>query len=508
MAKNKQNNKPKSKPKHAPARKKKGAAKGMAAVKALVHAVEQAPRRQNGKKKSRNRKRKNKGNNGDGHINLKSSGMQSTITNSGDIIDSFNMRFEKIAPVYGTAGFVNSIGYTPTVAGNGIMYINPGNALMFPSFAATASTYTEFFIEHLEFFYQTKSFSATSTGASAGSVNMVTNYDPSAAAFTSTLQIMGYQGGTTNAPYTNNSHLCCSKDKIKKGWNESESYLVNSSANTAVPAGTDNENIFKYNAGTFQLATEGNAVTSIIGDLYVKYKFTMVRPKIPLYLSSGPLVAHIQTTPGSTSTIFSSAGNSAKGGSSSQLGNSTAAGNTITINSSPSLSGTQVKVDIYAYQTGTSPPQLGISTLTNCTLFNSYYENDNLSWSATQGVNNNTSGATYVSHLSAGFTLNSNSATILISLTSGTVTGQLFTDVFLTSMPQSLVGVSLADEVDHRLKRLEDLEARIERKLALLDTVDDEWGSEESKSSDPPPSCTSSPPGSKPATPSSISSRR
>jgi len=58
-----------------------------------------------------------------------------------------------------------------------------------------------------------------------------------------------------------------------------KTYFVNSSANLIAPTSDSTNNKF-YDLGLFQLCTQGNASSSAeIGELYVTYSFTMIRPK-------------------------------------------------------------------------------------------------------------------------------------------------------------------------------------------------------------------------------------
>lgn len=195
------------------------------------------------------------------------------VTNRSTIEDTFQVRREKIGNISGTAAF--------TVAQS--LYINPGNSVLFPIFSQIAATYEEYRINKLEFTFETDAYTATNGTASAGKVILATNFDPDDAQFSSDTQMENYVGSVKGPPYAPiiaHNVLMAGRGRQVGGRGDFSlnNYFVYPSANSLGP-GTDNAKF--YDAGLFQLATSGNAVTTEIGELYVTYSFTMIRPKQP-----------------------------------------------------------------------------------------------------------------------------------------------------------------------------------------------------------------------------------
>jgi len=72
--------------------------------------------------------------------------------------------------------------------------------------------------------------------------------------------------------------------------NSLNNYFVYPSANSSGPSNSTDK---FYDIGLFQLATSSNAVTTEIGELYVTYSFTMIRPRQNIPSGSNLLQAHI-----------------------------------------------------------------------------------------------------------------------------------------------------------------------------------------------------------------------
>jgi hypothetical protein len=204
------------------------------------------------------------------------------FTNRSVIEDKFQVRREKIANVSGTAAFALAQS----------LYINPGNSVLFPIFSQIAVTYEEYRVNKLVFTFETDAYTAVNGTASAGKVILATNFDPDDALFSSDTQMENYWHSVKGPPYAPviQHDALAARRGIRRGDFALQNYFVYPSANVAAPGSGDQAKF--YDVGLFQLATSGNAVTSEIGELYVTYSFTMIRPKQPEAGSAAPFAAH------------------------------------------------------------------------------------------------------------------------------------------------------------------------------------------------------------------------
>jgi len=193
-----------------------------------------------------------------------------TVHNSSVIEDTFAVRREKVANIIGTTSTNLNV--------NLALYLNPGNSVLFPIFSQIAATYEQFRVNELIFSYETEAYAASGTNVSAGKVILATNYDPSDVQFSSDTQMENYFNSDRGAPFAEIVHDAMGGDHALRD-EPVKCYFVNSAANTIAPTSDSTNNKF-YDVGLFQLATQGNAsATAEIGELYVTYSFTMIRPK-------------------------------------------------------------------------------------------------------------------------------------------------------------------------------------------------------------------------------------
>jgi len=193
-----------------------------------------------------------------------------TIHNSSVIEDHFSVRREKVANIIGTTN--------TTLNTNLALYLNPGNSVLFPIFSQIAATYEQFRVNELIFSYETEAYAASGTNVSAGKVILATNYDPADSNFSTDTQMENYFNSDRGAPFCEVIHDVLLGDHALKD-EPLKTYFVNSSANLIAPTSDSTNNKF-YDLGLFQLCTQGNASSSAeIGELYVTYSFTMIRPK-------------------------------------------------------------------------------------------------------------------------------------------------------------------------------------------------------------------------------------
>jgi len=204
------------------------------------------------------------------------------VKNSSVVEDTFQVRREKVADIAGSTGF--NVGQA--------LFINPGNSTLFPIFSTIASAYEEYRINHLKFTYETEAYTASGNTVSAGIVCLVTNFDVADTTFPTLTSAENYVGSCKGPPYAPiiehdviEAHRV-GKRGARRGRSENlplNNYFVYSSANNASPSSTDAK---FYDVGLFQLLTNNNPSTATIGELYVEYSFTMIRPKQPIALTS------------------------------------------------------------------------------------------------------------------------------------------------------------------------------------------------------------------------------
>jgi len=193
-----------------------------------------------------------------------------TIHNASVIEDTFSVRREKVSDIIGTTATTLNV--------NLALYINPGNSVLFPIFSQIAATYEQFRVNECIFSYETEAYAASGTAVSAGKVILATNYDPADSQFSTATQMENYFNSDRGAPYCEIVHDVLLGDHALKD-EPLKTYFVNSSANLIAPTSDTTNNKF-YDLGLFQLACQGNAsATAEIGELYVTYSFTMIRPK-------------------------------------------------------------------------------------------------------------------------------------------------------------------------------------------------------------------------------------
>lgn len=210
------------------------------------------------------------------------------IVNNSTIEDTFQVRREKVANISGSSAF--------TVAQQ--LYINPGNSVLFPIFSQIASTYEEYRLNVCYFTFETEAYTASGSNLGAGKVIQVTNFDPDDGNFSSDTAAENYSGAVRGPPYASTCHDVLEAHKLKGRAGSMRdfslnNYFVYASANQLAPV-TGQAKF--YDAGNYQLITQGNAGTSEMGELYVTYSFTMIRPKQPEAGSGGFLAAHFKNS--------------------------------------------------------------------------------------------------------------------------------------------------------------------------------------------------------------------
>jgi len=168
---------------------------------------------------------------------------------------------EYVADVFGSTGF-----------GITTFSVNPCNYTLFAWLSQIASRYCQYNLQggYLQFLFET-----TSPTSATGDVIMVMDYDYKDQAFTTKQQMYAYQGAVSKSTW---------KDFVysarPRGSNFFNKFFTLS--NGTVPSGTDPRTYF---LGNFSIATTGQASNSMIGQLFVRYKFVFHIPNVQSSLS-------------------------------------------------------------------------------------------------------------------------------------------------------------------------------------------------------------------------------
>jgi hypothetical protein len=212
-------------------------------------------------------------------------------TNTSVIEDRFELRREKIADIAGA---------TAAFTAQQSLYVNPGNSVLFPIFSQIAATYEEYRVNTLRFVFETEAYTASGTTQSAGIVCLATNFDPDDNAFSNLTQMENYCGSVKGPPYAPIiQHDVIKAHRIRRARRAGmadlslNNYFVYSSANQAAPSTSTAK---FYDIGLFQLAVANMVGTGTIGELYVEYSFTMIRPKQQTPLGQNLLSTHYSST--------------------------------------------------------------------------------------------------------------------------------------------------------------------------------------------------------------------
>jgi hypothetical protein len=142
--------------------------------------------------------------------------------------------------------------------------INPGLASTFPWLSSMASLYESYIFDSLEFEYST-----SSSSTSNGKVMAAVDYDAADPAPLTKVAMASYEGYTSCSPW----HDFVQRS-AKQSLSKSKSYYVRNGPLSA------NQDIKTYDVGNLFLCTQGNPDTSIVGELYVKYKVRLMTPQL------------------------------------------------------------------------------------------------------------------------------------------------------------------------------------------------------------------------------------
>jgi hypothetical protein len=160
---------------------------------------------------------------------------------------------EFITDIVGSSGFVIQ-GFN----------VNPGLSVTFPWLNQMAPLYESYRFEKLEFCYQ-----SSASSSSTGSVMMAVEYDASDALAPNKQSLAPYRGYVRTAPWKEATNVSTKGDLNKRS-----SYFIRTGS---VPSGTD---IKLYDVGILNIATQGQADTTTIGELYVRYRVKLMTPQL------------------------------------------------------------------------------------------------------------------------------------------------------------------------------------------------------------------------------------
>lgn len=164
------------------------------------------------------------------------------------------------------------------------LFVNPGNTILHPIFSQIAKNFEEFIPEVFRVYFRTEEYMASGNNVAAGLTAMGVNFDPDAANFADMKEIENYQSSISAAPFTGYycldvlEHRSHAAKNGRKGAGHPDTalnnYFVNYSPNLAAPS-TSTPNKF-YDVGNLQVCVN-NTQAATIGEIWVEYKYTMIR---------------------------------------------------------------------------------------------------------------------------------------------------------------------------------------------------------------------------------------
>lgn len=166
--------------------------------------------------------------------------------------------------------------------------INPGNSTLFPWLSRIAINYQEFKFHGLILEYQSTSADAlNSTNTALGTVNIATNYDAVAPAFTSVEQMAAYEYYTFSKPSGNHIHpIECapSQNVLTRLYVRDPADVITSS------------DIRFHDLGKVTIATQGSQAVAEVGKLWVSYSICLYKPQLTSVSSTTIESGHLYST--------------------------------------------------------------------------------------------------------------------------------------------------------------------------------------------------------------------
>lgn len=166
--------------------------------------------------------------------------------------------------------------------------INPGLSQLFPWLSVLATQFESYLFKSLKFDYETQKSASTS-----GSLMMAVDFDAADSAPVNKQQIMAFHNAVRSAVWEECQYSSDRSDLKKFGV---QRYIR--SGNLAA-----NLDIKTYDVGNLIIATQGEADTSAIGELYVEYDVELITPQVSADAAAA-LSASITTTGASSANEF------------------------------------------------------------------------------------------------------------------------------------------------------------------------------------------------------------
>lgn len=140
--------------------------------------------------------------------------------------------------------------------------INPGLAWEFPWLSKLAQRFESYRFNKLKYVYET-----SSPTSATGTVMIVMDYDPSDPAPTDKTQALNYRDAARSPPWCDIAISATKEDLHKR-----QSYFVRS--------GATNNDLRLSDVGNMFLCVQGQAGSTVIGELYVEYDVSLMTPQI------------------------------------------------------------------------------------------------------------------------------------------------------------------------------------------------------------------------------------
>lgn len=144
------------------------------------------------------------------------------------------------------------------------LQINPGLVSTFPWLAQMAPLYESYLFEKLEF-----RFESTSATTAQGSLMMAVDYDASDPLAASKIQLATYRRYIRSAPWEE-----CQCVSLLEDLRKQTTYFVRNGTLAA------NQDIKLYDVGLLNIAVQGQADASPIGELYIRYRVKFMTPQL------------------------------------------------------------------------------------------------------------------------------------------------------------------------------------------------------------------------------------
>jgi len=209
--------------------------------------------------------------------------------NTGDIYIS-RTEFVKNIVVTGTAGGVSNFE-------NRTFLLNPGITNTFPWLSQIANCFTMYDFQGLIFQYKPLFSEDAGSSNNLGKVIMATDYDPTAPAFLTSVQMENYDYSNSTKP------SCGCLHGVETAQSQQSVNMM------YVRTGTVSRDLSFYDVGSFQFATEGvplpaASTSQIIGELWVTYRVKLSRAEIYSSLLGNNILCDLLKGTSSSSALY------------------------------------------------------------------------------------------------------------------------------------------------------------------------------------------------------------